>query len=487
VAKVTAVRIKYDASATMSAFHASDEFVRVVMGPVGSGKSSGCIMEGLRRAKEQHPGPDGIRRTRGAIVRNTYRELNDTTRKTFEQWIPSQLGKWSEQDFTFHMRFADVECEVLFRALDRPQDVKKLLSLELTWLYFNEMREVAKAIFDGAQGRVGRYPSRAQGGPTWFGVWGDTNPWHAGHWGSKHFKSKPAGHRLFKQPGGRTAQAENVENLPPGYYPRLCAGKDAEWIRVYVDGEEATSDEGSVFGRLLDLLGARGGFDSFEHPNTDVFTSWDLGIADAVAIWFWRINEHGVADLVDFHQGHGRELSHYFGILDAKPYEYAKHWLPHDARARSLQTGVSVLDQFITRYGAGAVAIGPAMSLADGLTAARWHLEQPIRIHPRCQVPILNDAGGEESPGGLEALREYRYEWDEEHRVFSKRPLHNWASHPADAFRGCSLVVKHSELMTRAPPPPPQPKSITVGRSLNSFTMDELWEIHESEQSGRRR
>jgi hypothetical protein len=476
------VAINYDAPPTLSAFMDSSAFVRCVMGPVGSGKSSACVLELVRRACEQAPGPDKVRRTRFAVIRNTYGQLRDTTRKTFEQWVPAELGKWHEQEFTFEMDFAAgdgtrVHSEVLFRALDRPQDVKKLLSLELTGCYFNELREIAKPIFDGMQGRVGRFPSKLQGGATWFGIWADTNPWHMGHWGHKLFKSRPEGFRLFRQPGGRAVAAENVDNLPAGYYARLCHGKDAVWIRVYVDGEEATSDVGSIFGAWLDKLEARGATQPFLHGHEDVFTSWDLGRADATAIWFWQINKHGVADVIDFYAAQGQGLSHYFGVLEGKPYRYVKHWLPHDARAKTLVSEVSVLDQFLMKYGAAAVAIGPNLSLADGISASRWHLEQAIRIHPRCAQPVPNELGGEEHPGGVEALREYRYEWDEETKVFSNRPLHNWASHPADAFRYLSCVIRYSDLLMQRPPDgPPPPLARPVH---NSFNLEELWEANE--------
>ncbi len=160
---MTSLLVQYEAPPTLGRFLGSDAFVRCVMGPLGSGKSSACVLEILRRAMQQRHGPDGIRRTRFAIIRNTYGELRDTTWKTFQQWIPPQLGKFNKEEFSFRMRFNDVDCEVLFRALDRPEDVKKLLSLELTGAYFNEFREIAKSIFELMQGRVGRYPSKLEG------------------------------------------------------------------------------------------------------------------------------------------------------------------------------------------------------------------------------------------------------------------------------------------------------------------------------------
>jgi hypothetical protein len=134
---VSALDVTYLAPPTLGRFLASDAFVRMVLGPVGSGKSSACNVETLRRAQEQGHGPDGMRHTRWAIIRNTYGQLRDTTRKTFEQWIPGALGEWSETAFTFNLKFNDVRAEVLFRALDRPDHVRNLLSLELTGAYTN--------------------------------------------------------------------------------------------------------------------------------------------------------------------------------------------------------------------------------------------------------------------------------------------------------------------------------------------------------------
>jgi hypothetical protein len=462
-------KLHYEFPPTVTDFLRCDDFVRIIRGPIGSGKSSGCVTELLRRARDQAPSPDGIRRSRWAVVRNTYRELKDTTRKTFEQWIPAQLGVWKEQDFTFEMRFklkdgTRVEADVLFRALDRPEDVNKVLSLELTGAYLNEIREIPKSIFDALQGRIGRYPSRAQGGPTWFGLWGDSNPWHSGHWISKLYEQHPTGFAMFRQPGGRSPDAENVENLPQGYYERLIHGKDTEWVKVYVDGEDAASDQGSIYGDLINELQKRGGISAFAHEVDGCFVTYDLGFSDSTAAWIWRIRG-GALDFIDHYEARGQPLSHYFDVLEKRSrergYDYFKHWLPHDARARTLATGSSIQDQFNARFGPAKVDIVPSLSLADGIQATRWLLEQDIRIHERCAQ-------------GIEALREYRYDWDEEARCFSRRPLHDWTSHSSDAFRYAAIVAKHSELISRKDA---QVAKLPAGTDM-SWTMDEVWEDH---------
>lgn len=254
-----ALQIAYEAPPVLGRFLGCDDFVRCVVGPVGSGKSSACVVELLRRAVEQAPGPDGVRRSRFVVVRNTYPELRDTTRKTFEQWIPPELGSWREQEFAFDLKFNDVEAEVLFRALDRPGDAKKLLSLELTGAYVNEAKEIPRAVFDLLQTRVGRYPAAKDGGPTWSGVWCDTNPPDTDHWLFRLFEEqRPEGFRIFRQPGGRDAEAENLDHLPAGYYARIAAGKSEDWVAVYVDGRYGFVKEGKpVFPEYSDAVHCR--------------------------------------------------------------------------------------------------------------------------------------------------------------------------------------------------------------------------------------
>jgi hypothetical protein len=220
-------------------FRASNAFVRGIRGPIGSGKSTACVVEILRRAHLQKPGPDGKRRSRWAVIRNTYPELKTTTIKTWHAWVPPEWGQWqAEGPPTHRVQEGDLDIEVMFLALDRPDDIRKLLSLELTGAWVNEAREVPKAVLDGLTGRVGRYPSTLQGGPSWFGVMLDTNPPDSDHWWYKLAEeTKPNGFEFFAQPAGDSKGAENLANLPPGYYERAKAGKDEDWIRVYVRGD----------------------------------------------------------------------------------------------------------------------------------------------------------------------------------------------------------------------------------------------------------
>jgi hypothetical protein len=219
-------------------------FIRTIVGPFGSGKSVTCVMELLMIATTQQPDKQGIRRTKFAIVRNTYRELLDTTMATFFTWIPKESGIYSALNMTFHLNQTlpdntQIEAEFLFRALDKPDDIKKVLSLDLTAAWINEVREISKTVFDGIQSRFGRYPTKALGvEATFAGLIADTNPPDIDHWYYRLFEeSLPPNHKIFHQPSGLSDKAENIDNLPKNYYQNMSHGKTQQWIDVYVHGQ----------------------------------------------------------------------------------------------------------------------------------------------------------------------------------------------------------------------------------------------------------
>lgn len=222
------------------AFLHDTSFVSGIMGPIGSGKTTASIVKGLLCSARQPKNADGKRRSRGAVIRNTFPELKTTTIKSWFEWVPQEVGRWQGEGPPTHYVAGEdgLDMEVMFLALDRPEDVRKLLSLELTWAYINEAREVPKAILDGLTGRVGRFPPVRDGGCEGPQIFMDTNPPDTDHWWYRLAEEdRPEGFKFFRQPGGRTKQAENIDNLPRGYYERAVQGKDAEWIKVYVDGQ----------------------------------------------------------------------------------------------------------------------------------------------------------------------------------------------------------------------------------------------------------
>lgn len=244
-----AIEINYTPPPTGKLFMECDNKMRVLMGPVGSGKSVTCSFEVIRRASMQKPDASGRRRSRWAIVRQTARQLQDTTVKTFLDWFPpGPCGQFMRTTKTYFFKVGDVEAEIMFRALDDADDVANLNSLELTGAWFNECRDIHPDIIDAMSKRIGRFPSSKDGGPTWHGMWGDTNPPIMDSWWyyqMEHLDPTDGvsyndnGWEVFKQPSGRSVYAENIENLPEGYYD--TQGRSEEYIRVYIDGEYGLS------------------------------------------------------------------------------------------------------------------------------------------------------------------------------------------------------------------------------------------------------
>lgn len=245
----------------------------------------------------QDPSPDNIRKSRWVVVRNTYRELVDTTIQTFHDWIPESTGIFLKKDmkFTIHRPLPDgtiLHAEFLFRALDKPQDIKKLLSLEVTGGWINEAREVPKQIMDMLIGRLGRYPNSRDGGPTWFGLILDTNPPDSDHWFYKLFEVKcPENHALFHQPSGTSPEAENLKNLPANYYINMQAGKDQEWINVYVHGKYGFVQDGKpVFPEYHDDVHSTKEIIT-PHTTETIYVGIDFGLTPAAVFGF--INQSG--------------------------------------------------------------------------------------------------------------------------------------------------------------------------------------------------
>lgn len=236
------IEIEYDYKhvPTIRAFSRSNARIRGLMGPFGSGKSSGCVVDLVRMGMLQKPGKDGIRRTRFAVIRNTYPQLRDTTIKTTHQWLPPMyFGEYNKAEHNYLItKFPESEIELCFRALDRPDHVANLLSAEYTGAWFNEAREIPWSIIEAMDGRIDRYPPMSDGGATRPGIILDTNPPDTDSaWYRVFEEEKQEGFEIFKQPGGLSKEAENLPNLAKDYYQNLSRGKGQDFLTVYVNGQ----------------------------------------------------------------------------------------------------------------------------------------------------------------------------------------------------------------------------------------------------------
>lgn len=175
-----------------------------------------------------------------------------------------------------------------------------------------------------------------------------------------------------------------------------------------------------------------------------VYTAWDIGYSDDTAVWFWQM-VRGEVHIIDYYAANGHGVDHYTEMLNAKGYNYAKLskkpflWLPHDARAKTFASGGKSTQQQFRENGYESL-IAPELGLQDGIQAARATL-------PACWF----DA--EKCYEGIEALKLYRREWDEDKKVFRDKPLHDWTSHPADGFRYLSCVWREQVFPKPEEPP----------------------------------
>lgn len=246
----------YVPTATGKLFHDSTDFVNLIMGPYGSGKSTLCVNHIVRSACAMPVWSAGRRRSRWAIVRNTSGELHSTTLQTWLTWF-GELGdirKRQKPLLTYEHTFNDglgvVELELIFIALDREEDLRKIKSLEVTGAYINELSEVPQGALSHFKGRVNhRYPSRAFcDEPYWSGIIADTNPPDVDHWIYKDFEIKTlASYKIYHQPPGlikneegawyQNPYCDNANNLAHDYYTKLAEGQTEDFVKVYCLGE----------------------------------------------------------------------------------------------------------------------------------------------------------------------------------------------------------------------------------------------------------
>lgn len=259
-----------------------------IMGPVGSGKSVAAVMRSLMHITASP-------KSRGCIIRNTYRELKDTTLATWLEWL-HPFGVMNLTEMVWTSTIPGHECQVLFRALDKPSDVGKLLSLELTWAWVNEAREVPKSIIDMVQTRLGRYPRYVDGPAPWYGLYMDTNPPDDLSWWFRLFEdTRPEGWNLYRQPGAMDAGAENLANLPPDYYRRLVQGKDQAWVDVYVNGAYGYVQDGKpVYPEFNDRVHVG---ECENNPKRPVIVGLDFGLTPAAT--FMQLSTDGTYQVMD--------------------------------------------------------------------------------------------------------------------------------------------------------------------------------------------
>jgi hypothetical protein len=199
-----------------------------------------------------------------------------------------------------------------------------------------------------------------------------------------------------------------------------------------------------------------------------VHTAWDLGYRDDTAIWWYQV-VGGEVRVIDFYAVSGADIRAIAEVVVNKGYQYGKHHLPHDARAKSLQTGRSIVEQLADHLGINHLSVVPNIGLQDGIQAIRQMLPRTWFNSVKCG-------------DGIEALRQYQRQFNEDTRAFMVSPRHDWTSHPADAFRMLAVAWRAEPSAQR----PLESKTLIVGPQ-NEVTLNDMWQVHERSVSRRAR
>ena len=225
---------------------------------------------------------------------------------------------------------------------------------------------------------------------------------------------------------------------------------------------------GAYYGKEMRLLTDQGRITKVEYDDMyKVHTAWDLGYTDSTSIWWFQVI-HGEIRVLEHHSSNGQSVPFYTGLIQSKNYNYGIHWLPHDARAKTLSSGgKSIIEQLSAKIPLESMKIVPNLSLQDGIQASRMALQRAWFDGDKCME-------------GIECLRQYQREYDEDKKVFRDRPRHDWTSHSADAFRYLSIAWREEEKVASKDD---SIKGLFVGQT--DVSLNDLWKQKQRTTGGR--
>ena len=447
---VNQVELDYNPPAIVGNFIAhyspASLFYDWILGPVGSGKTTGMIFKIAFLAQLQTPSPrDGIRHSRAVVVRNTHPQLRDTTIPSFLTWFKDgQAGIWRATANTFVLKFADVECEVLFRALDTADDVARVLSLEVTFAVIDEFVQIKKEIVEALAARCGRYPAAIDGGATNWGMWGASNTGDEDSWWYDYLvdNSLPRNVKLYVQPSGFSTEAENTDNLPGKreYYTSLKEGKSEEWVRQFIEVQWGYRLDGTpvfpMFNRGIHVSKQP----LLPNPHLPLLIGLDPGVSNSALI-ICQEDHHGrllvYDELTQQSMGAERIISERLKpLLKAKYPSFTPLIIADPAAANRAQSDEkSVVDVFRKHYETkhdSDNTLAPRLSSLEHYMTRLTDVGPALLIDPQCRTVIRACDGG------------YVYSLNKRNEQ-GPVPEKNDYSHPMDALMYVSKFTKSGQ------------------------------------------
>ena len=225
---------------------------------------------------------------------------------------------------------------------------------------------------------------------------------------------------------------------------------------------------GAYYGKEMRSITDAGRITNIEYDRMfPVHTAWDLGYSDDTTIWFYQV-VHGEIRLLDYHSSNGHNVQYYVDVIKDRDYVYGTHWLPHDARAKTLASGgKSIIEQLSEKIDIKSFRIVPSLSLQDGIQAVRMALTRSW-FDFKCD-------------DGIECLKQYQREYDDDKKMFRDKPRHDWTSHGADAFRMLAIAWREEE---KALPVDGSIRGLSVGKE-NDATLNDMWNTVPKPTTGR--
>lgn len=327
-----------------------------------------------------------------------------------------------QNDQELYLRF-DNGSEVWFSYLDDNRNSDAILGKEYNTIFLNEISEISFAMFNKVLTRLSLKNGLKNK------LYCDCNPPGRWHWAYKVWieKQNPADKTPLVRPQDYAScllnPTDNLQNLPEDYLTVLQGLSEEERNRFLL-GVWSEGIAGGIYTKEIGLAEQQGRIKKLEYdPRFRVYTFWDLGIDDSTAIVFAQFVGQEIR-LLDYYANNNEGMDHYVDVLRQKReefgYSYGTLFIPHDGANREWITGRN-RRQALEAKGF-TVEVLPADRVADGINGAKMLFEN-----------IFFDA--DKTQDLLECLRNYQRKYDANKMIFSKEPLHNWASHGADAFR----------------------------------------------------
>lgn len=386
---------------------------RCAYGGRGSGKSrSFAIMACVRGYMWGQEGRSGqilcAREFMNSLSDSSFEEIAGAI-KTYD-WL-AEYYEVGER----YIRSRDGNIEFTFAGLRRNLDsIKSKARILLCWV--DEAETVSSVAWDKLDPTI-----REEGSELWVS------------WNPESNLS--ATHKRFRQDPPESSKIVEINWRDNPYFPKvldLVRRNDFEkrpdnYDHIW-EGAFLTHHEGAYYSLEMRDANAQGRITAVPYETVSpVITAWDLGIGDTTAIWFAQMIGPETR-LIDHYEASGVGLDHYVRVLQQKGYIYDQHILPHDVRVRELGSGKSRLET-LQSLGLNNIQIAPQLNVDDGIQASRSLL-----------ATCWFDA--EKCAHGVDALRAYHREYDDNNRVWKGRPSHDWSSHSADAFRYLAVGYK---------------------------------------------